>query len=185
MTPPTVHRLWLDATIERISTLRGTAEGAIAQLSDEQLHQRPDARSNSVAIYMHHLGGNHLSRFTDWLETDGEKASRDRDAELDDTKMTRNELLDLWERGWDLMASAIAGLSEEEVASATVRIRGEAHTVPEAVQRALTHAAGHVGQIVTTAKLLVGENWRTLSVPSGGSAALNRSMGYIPGSGDA
>jgi len=136
--------------------------------------------STTLAEIVKHMAGNMRSRWTDWLTTDGEKPWRDRDAELADNSMSRDELTDLWGRGWDLMRSSIAALSEEQVRSATVRIRGEAHTVPQAVQRALAHAAGHVGQIVTTAKLLRGEAWDTLTVPPGGSRALNESMGYTP-----
>ena len=150
--------------------LKDLAEKAVAQVeNDSLLHHALDAESNSIAVLMQHLGGNLLSRWTRFLETDGEKPDRDRDREFEsDRALTRRDLMELWERGWSRCFDTLDSLTPADL-SKTVRIRGEEHTVPQAIQRQLVHTAYHVGQIVLLAKHLASARWTTLSIPRGGS----------------
>jgi len=159
---------YLEETIARYRGLKGQADDAMAQLSDEQLHASPGEESNSIAVIVKHLAGNYRSRFTDFLTTDGEKPSRDRDGEFEDDDLGREALLASWEDGWRVLLAALDALQPGDLLR-TVTIRGEPHTVLQAVQRSVTHAAGHVGQIVYLAKLLKGSEWVTLSIPRGKS----------------
>jgi hypothetical protein len=156
----------LPALIERSKKL---AEGAIAQLSDDELFRTIDAESNSVAIIMRHLAGNLRSRFTDFLTTDGEKPDRhrDREFEIPDT-VTRDALQRAWDDGFGTFSSAVAALRPDDLLR-DVSIRGERLSVVQALERAITHVAYHVGQIVFLAKHLRSDAWRTLSIPRGQS----------------
>ena len=150
------------------------AEGALAQLSDEQLHVQIDAEANSVATVMRHLMGNMRSRFTDFLTTDGEKPDRDRDGEFDENvRPTRPELMQKWEAGWEVVFGAIDSLKPEDL-SRTVTIRQEPHTVLQAINRQIAHYAYHVGQIVFLAKHLKSAEWKSLSIPKGQSKMAGR-----------
>ena len=150
------------------------AERAMAQVRDEQLY---GARSemNSIAVVVKHMAGNMRSRFTDFLTSDGEKPDRDRDSEFLDPPQTREALTKLWEQGWDCLSRRWGQLSDEDL-KRTVRIRGEAHSVMQAINRQLAHYAYHCGQIVLLAKHLQGEKWQSLSVPRGKSAGFNRQV---------
>jgi hypothetical protein len=145
------------------------AESAMAQLKDEQLFVTLDPDSNSVAVLVKHMSGNMRSRFTDFLTTDGEKPDRCRDKEFElDRATTRAELMKLWEEGWARVFAAIDSLKPEDVMR-TVTIRGEAHTVLQAVNRQIAHYAHHTGQIIFLAKHLRSSEWKTLSIPRGES----------------
>jgi hypothetical protein len=139
-------------------------EGAMQQVSDEQLFQPLDGESNSIAITAKHMAGNMRSRWTDFLTTDGEKPDRNRDSEFEDPPATRAALMEMWERGWGYVFGALAQLSDADVGR-TVLIRGEKHSVMQAINRQLTHYAYHVGQIVVLAKHFAGDRWHTLSMP--------------------
>jgi uncharacterized damage-inducible protein DinB len=140
------------------------AERAIAQVSDEQLASTLDPESNSIATIVKHMTGNMRSRWTDFLTTDGEKPDRDRDSEFEQPPATRAELLAIWDEGWQRVFAAIEPLTETDVAR-TITIRGEAHSVLQAINRALAHYAAHIGQIVFLAKHYKSSEWRTLSLP--------------------
>jgi hypothetical protein len=145
------------------------AEGAIAQLTDEELFVTLDPESNSVAIIVKHLAGNMRSRFTDFLTSDGEKPDRFRDREFELTaNSTRADVMKWWDEGWATVLATLESLKPEDVMR-TVTIRGEPHTVLQAINRQLAHYAGHIGQIVFLAKHLKSEQWRTLSIPRGKS----------------
>jgi uncharacterized damage-inducible protein DinB len=145
------------------------AEGAIAQLKDEELFKAIDSESNSIAILVKHLAGNMRSRFTDFLTTDGEKPDRNRDQEFEmNSATTRAEVMRWWEEGWARVFAAIEALKPEDVMRA-VTIRGEPHTVLQAINRQIAHYAQHTGQIVFLAKHLRSSEWKTLSVPRGKS----------------
>jgi hypothetical protein len=145
--------------------LKSQAERAIAQVSDEQVHAALDPESNSLAIIMRHMAGNLRSRFTDFLTTDGEKPDRNRDGEFElQRPLTRAEVMADWESGWAALFSALPVLEPGDLLR-DVYIRGERHSVLQALQRQLTHHAGHVGQIVFMAKYLAGPGWQTLSIP--------------------
>ena len=145
---------------------------AMAQVSDADLLAALDPESNSIAIIVKHLVGNMLSRWSDFLTTDGEKPTRDRDAEFVAPPQTRAELLALWESGWKACFDALAPLTEDDM-SRTIRIRGEAHSVMQAINRQLAHYAYHVGQIVFIAKHLTSSRWSSLSIPRGKSSEFN------------
>jgi hypothetical protein len=149
----------------------------------ERWNQRLDPGSNSLLTLMLHLSGNMLSRWTDFLVADGEKPDRNRDAEFEDpASLKRDELLDRWGRGWSCLFQALEGLEQADL-ERTVMIRSQPHSVVEAINRQLTHYAYHAGQMVFLAKHLAPGPWRTLSVPRGGSAALNARMSGKPVSG--
>jgi hypothetical protein len=145
------------------------AESAMAQLRDEDFFVTLDPESNSVAILVKHLAGNMRSRFTNFLTSDGEKPERFRDGEFEAIpSTTRAELMKIWEEGWDCVFSTLDSLKPEDV-KRTVTIRGEPHTVMQAINRQIAHYAQHIGQIVFLAKHLRSNEWKTLSIPRGQS----------------
>ncbi|MBZ5601244.1 MAG: DUF1572 domain-containing protein [Acidobacteriia bacterium] len=148
------------------------AEGAMAQLADDQLFVALDPESNSVAIIVKHMAGNMRSRWTDLLTSDGEKPGRNRDSEFEDAPATREALMAIWEEGWSCVFSALSPLSDADI-SRTVTIRGEPHSVMQAINRQVAHYALHVGQIIFIAKHLKSSGWKTLTVPRKGSADFN------------
>jgi uncharacterized damage-inducible protein DinB len=145
------------------------AEGAIAQLKDEELFATLDPESNSIAILVKHMAGNMRSRFTDFLTSDGEKPNRFRDQEFVlNSATTRPDVMRWWEDGWAQVFDTLAALKPEDVMR-TVTIRGEPHTVLQAITRQIAHYAGHTGQIIFLAKHLRSSAWKTLSIPRGKS----------------
>ena len=164
--------LYLKDVVDQFRKLKGLGDKALAQVRDEDLFVGLDPESNSLAILIQHMAGNLLSRWTDFLNSDGEKPSRDRDSEFVLVSKTREELLARWEEGWRCLFQAVAALSEEDLAM-TVLIRAEPHSVIKAINRQLTHYGYHIGQIVFLAKHFASAHWQTLSVPRGGSAAFN------------
>jgi hypothetical protein len=159
--------------------LRGSkrlAEGAFAQLADKDFFVTLDAESNSVALIVKHLAGNMRSRFTEFLTTDGEKPDRHRDREFEMTEgTTRADVMRWWEEGWERVFAAVDPLSPEDL-TRTVAIRGEPHSVLQAINRQIAHYAYHIGQIVFLAKHLQARNWKSLSVPRGKSEEFNAKM---------
>jgi hypothetical protein len=165
---------YLANVIGELRLLKKQGERAMEQLSDEQFFATLDAESNSVAIIVKHLAGNMRSRWTDFLTGDGEKPDRFRDQEfLLDANTSREQVMQWWESGWQLVFSALEPLRPED-AMRTVIIRQEPHTVVQAINRQLTHYATHVGQIVFLAKHLKSSAWQTLSVPRGQSEQFNQ-----------
>ena len=145
------------------------AEGAMAQLRDEDFFVTLDPEANSVAILVKHLAGNMRSRFTDFLTSDGEKPDRFRDREFEiHSGTTRAEVMQWWEEGWSVVLATVESLKPEDVMK-TVTVRGEPHTVMQAINRQVAHYAQHTGQIVFLAKHLRSGEWKTLSVPRGKS----------------
>src|SRR4051812_43854158 len=149
------------------------AEGAMEQVSDEQLFEALDEEMNSIAIIVKHMAGNMRSRWTDFLTSDGEKPTRDRDREFVDPPQTRESLLRIWNEGWDLVFTSLEPLTDTDLGR-TVTIRGEAHSVMQAMNRQLTHYAYHAGQIVLLAKHLNHSGWKALTIPRNRSADFNR-----------
>lgn len=143
---------------------RELGEGALRQLAPEDWHATLDEEANSIAVIVRHLDGNMRSRWNDFLTSDGEKPSRDRDGEFEPTEATPDELWALWHRGWDAVFAALEELGADDL-TRLVTIRGRPLTVAGAAVRQLTHYAQHVGQIVLLAKRLRGDAWRTLSIP--------------------
>lgn len=162
-------RHFLDDAMLQLRKLKAQADKAVAQVEGDQLFTALDEESNSIAVIMKHLAGNMRSRWTDFLTSDGEKPSRDRDREfLVEPGEVREALSEAWEDGWKRVLDAVSSLSADDVQK-TVRIRGEAHTVLEAISRQMTHYAAHVGQIVLLAKHFAGTRWQTLSIARGKS----------------
>lgn len=148
---------------------------SMEQLSGEQLLWRPNATTNSIAIIVSHMSGNMISRFTNFLTEDGEKSWRKRDAEFEPVLQYREEIYTAWNRGWDCMLASLSALTTSDI-DKTVFIRGEPHTIQEAVERQLAHHASHVGQIIFIAKMQLDNSWQTLSIPKGQSATYNEQM---------
>jgi len=149
------------------------AERAIEQVSDDEFFATIDEEANSIALIVKHIAGNLRSRWTDFLTTDGEKPDRHRDTEFEVIEDTRESLMRFWEEGWKTLFDAIEPLTEDDF-SKTITIRGEPHTVVEAINRQLTHYSYHIGQIVFLAKHLRSKEWKNLSVPKNRSAEFNR-----------
>jgi hypothetical protein len=142
------------------------------QLEEIDFYFRPNEDSNSVAIIIRHLYGNMLSRWTDFLTSDGEKPNRNRDQEFEEQNLSKKELIDLWNKGWECLLSTLDSLAPGDL-SRTIYIRAEAHTALEAINRQLAHYPYHVGQIVFIGKWIRSENWKSLSIPKNGSKEFN------------
>ena len=160
---------YLDEARRQLRGHKRQAEAAMAQLRDEEFFVNLDAESNSVAILVKHLAGNMRSRFSDFLTSDGEKPDRFRDTEFElGPATTRTDVMKWWEDGWAIVFAAIDPLKPEDVMR-TVTIRGEPHTVLQAINRQIAHYAQHIGQIVFLAKHLRSKEWKTLSIARGKS----------------
>ncbi len=174
---------FLTSTIKLFYYYKLLGDKTIAELNEEQLQYQPNEESNSVAIIVQHISGNAISRFTDFLTTDGEKPNRNRDAEFESEHLVLNtetrrryskaELISYWETGWACVFNAIEPLTEDDL-NKIIFIRNEGHTVTEALQRQLAHYAYHIGQIIYIGKMLLNENWKSLSIPRNKSADFNK-----------
>ena len=166
-TDPAAH--YLDEAHRQMRGHKRLAEGAMAQLKDEELFVTLDPESNSIAVIVKHMAGNMRSRFTDFLTTDGEKPDRYRDQEFElSPATTRGDLTKWWAQGWARVFEAIESLKPEDL-MLRVTIRGEPHTVLQAINRQVAHYAYHTGQIVFLAKHIRSGKWKTLSIPRGKS----------------
>jgi len=164
---------YLQLVTREFKRTKAIAEGALSQVRDEQFFAAPSEGDNSVAVIVKHVGGNLLSRWTDFLTSDGEKPGRNRDGEFEITAAdSRQALMEKWEAGWKTLSSTMETLDETDL-KRTITIRGEALSVLQAVNRHLTHLSYHTGQIVYVAKHYAGNSWRTLSVARGKSAEFN------------
>ena len=160
---------YLDEARRQLRGHKRMGEGAMSQLEDQDFFVTLDPETNSVAILVKHLAGNMRSRFTDFLTSDGEKPDRFRDREFEVTRATtRAEVMNWWEQGWACVFAALEPLEPEDVMR-VVTIRGEPHTVLQAINRQIAHYAQHIGQIVLLAKHLRSKEWKTLSIPRGRS----------------
>jgi len=149
------------------------AERAIQQLTDEQLFVALDNESNSIAVIVKHMSGNMRSRWTDFLTSDGEKPGRDRDEEFSNPPATREALLEIWEDGWQRLIGTLESLTDADLGR-TITIRGEAHSVMQAINRQVAHYSYHCGQIVFLAKHFCADRWQVLSVPRGKSVEFTK-----------
>ena len=172
-----IEQQYLDDALLQMRKLKAQGDKAVAQVSNEHLFATLDSESNSIAMVMKHMAGNMRSRWTDFLTSDGEKPDRNRDTEFELTPTdTREHVLALWEQGWAVVFAAISSLTPADLDKG-VRIRGESHSVIEAINRQTTHYAAHVGQIVLLAKHYAGPSWKTLSIPRGKSKEFDVSKG--------
>jgi hypothetical protein len=166
---------YIEDSLALLRYYKKLGERAMEQVADPQLFAQLDDEANSIAIIVKHLVGNMRSRWTDFLTTDGEKPNRNRDTEFVDPSATREALLKEWEDGWARVFLAIEPLTDADLGR-TVTIRGEAHSVMQAINRQLAHYPHHVGQIVLLAKHFAGARWQSLSVPRNQSAEFNRKV---------
>jgi hypothetical protein len=164
---------YLTDSLDLFRYYKNLAERAMAQVSDEQLVTVLDGEANSIAVIVKHMAGNMRSRWTDFLTSDGEKPNRNRDTEFEDAPETREAVSALWEEGWQSLFRALEPLSEPDLQQ-TVTIRGEAHSVMQAINRQVAHYSYHCGQIVLLAKHFRHAEWKSLSVPRKQSAEFNR-----------
>lgn len=165
----------LDELRASFRTQKRLGDAALAQLDDAGVNLRLDAEANTVAVLVKHMRGNFLSRWTDFLSSDGEKPWRERDEEFEAEAVPLAVVLAWWEEGWSVALAALDGLQAGDLAR-DVSLRGERLSVPAAVLRQLTHASYHVGQLVLLAKHARGDAWETLSIARGGSRAFNDRM---------
>ena len=163
---------YLESIKKQFAYYKLLGDKTFVQLSDEKLFWQYNEESNSIAIIVKHLSGNMLSRWTDFLTTDGEKAWRKRDAEFENDISTRQELLATWEAGWQCLFTALQSLTPEDLPK-EIYIRNQGHSVTEAINRQLAHYPYHVGQIVFLGKMLCDNSWTSLSIPKGNSATYN------------
>jgi hypothetical protein len=171
--PLSVEENFLESSIKLFRYYKSLGEKAMAQLNDEELLTQPSEASNSIALIVHHLSGNMLSRFTDFLNSDGEKPWRNREEEFQIAYPDKKSLLEAWEKGWACLLDTLAKLKPEDL-SKIIYIRNEGQTVLEAIQRQLAHYPSHIGQIIYQAKVLKGNGFSSLSIPKGGSADFNK-----------
>lgn len=176
MSTEEVVKNYFEDALSALRAYKKLAEKALAQLKDEEFFVTLDEESNSVAVIMKHMAGNMFSRWTDFLTSDGEKPDRNRDMEfVIDAQTTKHDIIAYWERGWARVFEALEPLSLEDF-DKTVTIRGEEHTIVEAINRQLMHYAYHVGQIVFLVKHFRAAQWESLSIPRNKSAEFNAQM---------
>ena len=166
---------FLSSALARFREHKELGEKTFAQLRDEDLHRQPNEASNSIAIIIQHLHGNMTSRWTNFLTEDGEKAWRRRDAEFETQNLTGQQLLQLWEEGWTVFLQVLASLQEEDLLK-TIPIRSEPLSVVDAINRQLAHYSYHVGQIVYIGRWIKNNDWQSLSIPKGASAAYQEKL---------
>jgi len=174
---------YLADAIASFRNYKKLAERAIEQVSDEEFFAQIDAESNSIAVIVKHIAGNLHSRWRDFLTTDGEKPTRNRDTEFEMIADTRDSLMKFWETGWQTLFDNIGPLTADDF-SKTITIRGEPHKIVEAINRQLTHYSYHIGQIVFLAKHFRSADWKTLSVPKNKSAEFNNFLEQKQASGE-
>ena len=168
-----ISREYLEDALSSFRAYKKLAEKAIEQIKDQEFFVTLDEEGNSIAVIMKHIAGNMLSRWTDFLTSDGEKPDRNRDMEfVIEDSTTRDSVVGYWERGWQAVFAALEPLQPEDFQK-TVSIRGEAHTIVQAINRQLTHYAYHIGQIVFLAKHFRSSEWKSLSIPRNRSAEFN------------
>lgn len=160
------------SVIKQFKYYKKLGDATFTQLSDDDFFYQYNDESNSIAIVVKHLSGNMLSRWTDFLTTDGEKEWRNRDDEFELDLQTRKEILERWEIGWDCLFKALDSISQNNIHE-MVYIRNMGHTIPEAVNRQLAHYAYHIGQVVYIGRMLRGKQWKSLSIPKGNSDRYN------------
>ncbi len=163
---------YLPSVIKQFQYYKSLGDKTLDRLSTEQIFWQPDDSNNSVAILVKHLAGNMLSRWTNLLTEDGEKSWRNRDEEFIQTFQTKDEVLTYWNKGWDCLFDALTPLSEADLEK-QIYIRNMGHSIIEAINRQLCHYAYHIGQMVFLGKLIVKQDWQSLSIPKGASKTYN------------
>ncbi len=167
-----MNTAYLESAKKQFEYYKMLGDKTIAQLPDDKLFWQYNDESNSIAIIVKHLSGNMLSRWTDFLTSDGEKEWRHRDAEFENDIQTKTELIQKWNQGWDCLFNALNSLTIEDL-SKTIYIRNQGHSITEAINRQLAHYPYHVGQMVFIGKMICNEKWTSLSIPKGNSKSYN------------
>jgi len=170
----TIGKEYLATVIRRVKYYKDLGEKAFEQLDEKDIHFRPNEESNSIAIIVQHMTGNMLSRFTNFLTEDGEKEWRQRDDEFEIHNYSKQQVIDLWEKGWKCFLDTLDSLTEDDLLK-TIHIRKEALTVMDAINRQLAHYPYHIGQILFIGKIIKGKKWESLSIPKGNSKQYNQS----------
>lgn len=167
-----MEKNYLEGTLKLFAYYKSLGDKTLEQLSENDINWQYNEDSNSIAVLVKHLWGNMLSRWTDFLTTDGEKEWRQRDAEFENDIKNKEDLLNKWNEGWDCLFKALNALTEKDLET-IIYIRNEGHTVMEAINRQLAHYPYHIGQMVYIAKLLKGKHFKSLSIPKNKSATFN------------
>lgn len=167
---------YLDTSIKRLRYYKQLGEKTFDQLTDNEFHFSPNEASNSIAVIIQHMSGNMLSRWTNFLTEDGEKEWRQRDEEFEVHSYSKQQLIDLWEKGWACFFNALESLTENDLLK-TVYIRQEPLSVVDAINRQLAHYPHHVGQIIYIGKIIKNADWKNLSIAKGKSQEYNKSDG--------
>ena len=171
----TIASIFLQTAIKRLSYYKELADKTFAQLQETDFYYQPNEASNSIAVIIQHVSGNMLSRWTNFLTEDGEKEWRNRDAEFETHAYSKEELMHIWEKGWQCVLDAWSGLEEADLLR-TIYIRTESLSVLDAINRQLAHYPYHVGQIVYLGREIKNNQWQNLSIPRGDSAVYNRRL---------
>jgi hypothetical protein len=171
-----IEAIYLDSIRKRFLSYKVMGDTALERLNEEQLNWQPDPYSNSIYQIIKHVSGNMLSRWTDFLHSDGEKPWRNRDTEFEEGHASKEEILGLWEKGWKCMLDTFNSLQAEDLGK-TIHIRTEPLIVIDAINRQLAHIPSHVGQILYIGKMLLQDKWESLSIPKGKSDNFNQQMG--------
>lgn len=172
MSPGTI---FLQSAITRVTYYKTLGDKTFEQLAENDFHYQPNEVSNSIAIIIQHMAGNMLSRWTGFLTTDGEKDWRNRDSEFEEQHLNKDQLINVWEKGWECFITALHTLTEEDLLR-TIHIRGEGLLVMDAINRQLAHYPYHVGQIIYVARMIREKEWKNLSIPKGNSDQFNALM---------
>lgn len=174
----TTENAFLESIIKRLSYYKDLGDKTFAQLKEEDFHFTPNTESNSIALIIQHTAGNMLSRWTDFLTTDGEKEWRKRDTEFEEQQLTKQQLINFWQKGWDCLFNSLNCLTEEDLLK-TIYIRSEGLLVIDAINRQMAHYPYHVGQIIYLAKLIKNKDWQNLSIAKGHSHQFNTGYGGV------
>lgn len=171
--PKSDHEKWIKAICNTIASYRKLIDATVVQLTDDEFFTRPASEMNSVAVILRHLGGNLKSRWTDFLTTDGEKPDRDRDSEFEDWQGDRESLMKYFDQGWQTLESAVNQVDESNF-DQPIFIRGESHSIAQALARSVTHLSYHAGQISLLSRLVHQGEWKWLTVSPGASDEHNQ-----------
>ncbi len=170
-----IGNIFLQSAIKRVTYYKELGDITFAQLSEADFHFTPNKENNSIAIVIQHMAGNMLSRWTDFLTTDGEKEWRNRDVEFEEQHLSKQQLIDFWEKGWACFLGSLNLLTGDDLLK-TIYIRQEAILVADAINRQLAHYPYHVGQIIYIGKIIKDQNWQTLSITKGNSLQYNKQL---------
>ena len=166
---------YLKSVIKRLDYYKGRCDKTFEQLNEDDFYFKPDAENNSIAIIIQHMAGNMLSRWTDFLTADGEKEWRNRDTEFEEQQLTKQQLIDFWNKGWACCLIMLRSLTEDDLLK-TIHIRNEAQVVIDAINRQLAHYPYHTGQIIYIVRIIKKEKWKTLSIAKGQSVQYNQQL---------